>query len=161
MMESHHLPHSIPPAPPAAERFQMLVNGKPFVANSITGRSCWRAELASTPSRRIWKILASGRVARQGTSIGLYIDQSLTPGVYDLVDNTLISVVYHLTPRKVARVLHSRAFQRGRLALLECDPSTQRLRGTFDFSLPSSDFHVTAGKFDLQWTHDPAITSAQ
>ncbi|HEY0288974.1 MAG TPA: hypothetical protein VGC62_18520 [Pseudomonas sp.] len=163
MKASVHLPASNPHWPMSAwaGQFQAVINDKPFVANRIMGRSCWRSELRGTPRRRIWKILASGHVARQGTSIGFYIDQTLTPGTYNLVDNFDISVVYHLTPRQVARVYHSRHLQMGSLALLQCDQESRRLRGTFDFGMSSIKFHVTAGTFDLPWIDDPLDGSAQ
>jgi hypothetical protein len=148
-------------APPVAGQFQAMINDKPFLAASVTGRSCWRSELRHKPSRRIWKILATGHVARHGTSIGLFIDQTLVPGTYDLVDNPKISVVYHRTPRQIARVYHSRHFQTGSLTLLECDPDTRRLRGTFEFGMSSIDFKVTAGAFNLHWIDESQAVSTQ
>lgn len=141
--------------------FQALINGKPFLAASVTGWSCWRSELQQKPTCRIWKILATGHVARHGTSLGLFIDQTLEPGTYDLVDNPRISIVYHRTPRQFARVYHSRHLQTGRLTLLECNFETRCLRGTFEFGMSSVNFDVTHGTFNLQWIDEPQGVSAQ
>lgn len=147
--------------PSLAEQFQATVNGKSFVATSVTAWSCWRTELRHKPNRRIWKMLVTGHVARQGTSIGLFIDQTLGPGTYDVVSNPGISVVYHRTPRQIARVYHSRYFQTGELTLLECDPDTQRLRGTLEFGMSSINFKLAQGAFDVQWIDEASGASAQ
>jgi hypothetical protein len=144
-----------------AEQFQAMVNGKPFVAASVTAWSCWRAELRHKPNRRIWKVLATGHVTRHSTSIGLFIDQTLGPGTYDLVNNPCISVVYHRTPRQMARVYHSRYFQTGELILLECNPDTRRLRGTLEFGMSSINFKLAQGAFNLQWINEAQDASAQ
>jgi len=161
MKESKNLPAAVAYPPTAAGHFQALINDKPFIATSVIALSCWRAELGDAPSRRIWKIIATGNVARQGTSIGIYIDQSLTPGPYELINNHKISVVYHLTPRQVAQVYHSRHFQTGCLEIQECTQQTKRLRGAFEFGLSSISFRVTSGTFDVQWTDDPSQSSIQ
>lgn len=159
MKESKNLPPADIHPIGAAGHFHALVNGKPFIATSVIALSCWRAELGRAPSRRIWKIIASGNVARKGTSIGIYIDQSLTPGVYDLINNHKISIVYHLTPRVIAKVYHSRHFQTGCLELQECAEQTKRLRGLFEFGLSSISFEVTSGAFDVQWIDNPSQPS--
>lgn len=161
MKESKNLPTGATYRLTAAGNFQALINDKPFIATSVVALSCWRAELGDAPNRRIWKIIATGNVARQGTSIGIYIDQSLTPGTYNLINNHTISVVYHLTPRQVAQIYHSRHFQTGCLELQECNEQTKRLRGTFEFGLSSISFKVTSGAFDVQWIDDPSQSSIQ
>jgi len=161
MMKPSNLLSPCSNVPCAAESFQALVNDKPFCAGRVAGWSCWRSELQHKPTRRIWKILAIGQVARHGTSLGLYLDQTLEPGTYDLVDNPRISIVYHMTPRQFARVYHSKYFQTGHLTLLECNADTRRLRGTFEFGMSSIDFRVSQGAFNLQWIDDRQGPSAQ
>lgn len=134
---------------PRPDIFRAFVNSKPFMASRLSGLSCLRPELCGARTHRIWKIHAEGQVARHRTMLGLFIDQTLEPGTYDLVRNDRITVVYHRTPKQVLQVFHSRDFQRGSLTLIEFKPDTGRLRGTFEFSMSAIGFDVSGGEFDV------------
>jgi hypothetical protein len=134
---------------PTPDIFRASVNTKPFLTTRLSGLSCLRPELVGARTHRIWKIHAEGQVARHRTMMGLFIDQTLEPGTYDLVRNDRITAVYHRTPKQVAQVYHSRDFQRGSLTLLEFNPVTGRLRGTFEFAMSAIGFDVSGGEFDV------------
>lgn len=132
-----------------AGHFQALVKGKPFITKGLSGLVCLRSELDAARSSDIWKIHAAGQVAAHRTMIGFYIDRALGPGTYDLVGNEQIKTIYHLTPKRMATIFHSRDLQFGSMTLLECNLDTRRLRGTFEFSIPALGFEVRDGAFDL------------
>lgn len=136
--------HSSPP-----DRFEAQVNGKAFISTHVSALACLRTELEGARSCRIWKIHAVGKVAGRRTVFGFFMDQTLTPGSYDLVRDARLTVVYHLTPKQHAQVFHSRDFQAGTLTLLDCNGDTGRLRGTFEFAMPAVGFVVSSGAFDL------------
>ena len=133
----------------APGHFAAVVNGRPWSLTQVTGIACKRAELEGMRTRNIWKIHAVGQVRQRRTVIGFFIDQVLVPGTYDLVRNDRLTAVYHLTPRQVATVYHSRDFQEGSVTLHECDVETGRVRGTFEFAIPAMGFRVSQGEFDL------------
>jgi hypothetical protein len=137
------------PTRPRPDIFRAFVNTKPFVASRLSGLSCLRPELSGARTHRIWKIHAEGQVARHRTMLGLFIDQTLEPGTYDLVRNDRITVVYHRTPKQVVQVFHSRDFQCGSVTLLEFNSDTGRLRGTFEFAMSAIGFDVSGGEFDV------------
>lgn len=159
-MKTTHLPPSAAPQADARSRFSALVNNKPFTLSLLQGLSCLRSELVGVRTHKIWKIHATGKVAHRRTVFGFFIDQSLQPGTYDLVRNERLTAVYHLTPRQQAQVYNSRDFQQGSLTLLECNPETGRLRGTFEFSMSAIDFTVSQGEFDLYCCTAQPATSA-
>jgi hypothetical protein len=130
-------------------QFSAQVNGKRFVATHVTGLSCLRAELVGARKQKIWKINAVGQVGKRRTMFGLFIAQTLQPGLHSLVRNDEVSAVYHVTPRQFLQVYHSRDFQSGSVTLLECNAKTGRLRGTFEFGMSAIDFSVLDGEFDL------------
>ncbi|MDH0745396.1 hypothetical protein N5D61_03425 [Pseudomonas sp. GD03842] len=132
-----------------ANRFQALVNGKPFQAQSLSGLACLQTELEGVRTRNIWKIHAVGKVGCRRTLFGLFLDRSLEPGTYDLLRNDRLTVIYHLTPKQSSQVYHSRDFQQGSLNLIECPGATGRLRGAFEFAIPAVGFAVTRGEFDV------------
>jgi hypothetical protein len=136
-------------------QFGAMINGRQFVTTALSGTRCLRTELSGMRTRKIWNVQAVGQVARQRTMIGLYIDQVLTPGTYDLVHNERLGAVYHLTPPQFSQIYHSQDFQKGSVTLLECDTETGRLRGTFEFSMSAIGFKVTQGEFDLMCEADP------
>ncbi len=140
---------ALPTLADAPNHFSAVVCGKPFVTTALSGLLCLRPELMGVRNRSIWKIHAAGHVARRRTILGLFIDQTLEPGTYDLVRNDRLTAVYHLTPPKVAQVYHSRDFQHGSVTLLECNVETGRLRGTFEFAMSAINFKVCEGEFDL------------
>jgi len=138
-----------PTALTARGHFSARINGTPFITTDLSGVSCLRPELTGARSQRIWKLHAVGKVGPHRTALGLFIDQTLTAGIYDLVRNDRLTAVYHLTPKQVAQVFHSRDFAQGRVRLLECNPDTGRLRGSFEFGIPAMNFSVSRGEFDL------------
>jgi hypothetical protein len=144
--------------PDPHHRFYAQVNGKPFLTARLTGLTCLRSELESVQTCKIWKIHAMGKVAYRSTAFGFFIDQSLTPGAYDLARDERLAAVYHLAPKKVAQVYHARDFQEGRLTLLECNLETGRLRGTFEFAISAIGFKVSAGEFDVQCRAHPPFS---
>lgn len=141
-------------ANPGSGRFSAMINDKPFLTTSLTGLSCLRPELVGARTCRIWKINVVGQVARHRTMLGLFIDQTLQPGTYDLVCDDRVSAVYHLTPPQLSQVYHSQNFQSGSVTLLECNAETGRLRGTFEFGMSAINFKVSAGEFDLVCDRD-------
>jgi hypothetical protein len=148
----HFMNNATQPASPIFPRpdiFRACVNTKPFLTTRLSGLSCLRPELVGARTHRIWKIHAEGHVGRHRTMLGLFIDQTLEPGSYDLVRNDRITAVYHRTPKQVAQVYHSRDFQRGSVTLLEFNPDTGRLRGTFEFAMSAIGFDVSGGEFDV------------
>jgi hypothetical protein len=144
----------------ATQRFYASVNNRPFLTSTVNGLSCLRPELTGARTHAIWKIHAVGQVARRRTVVGLFIDQALQPGTYDLVNDERITAIYHLTPAQVARIYHSRDFDRGSVTLLECNAQTGRLRGTFEFAMPWIDFTVSEGMFDLVCPHERAAPAS-
>ncbi|MFK3796189.1 hypothetical protein [Pseudomonas sp. NPDC088444] len=131
------------------DRFQALVNGKPFLPQTVDALSCLQTELEGARNRKIWKIHAVGKVAYRRTVFGLFLDPSLEPGTYDLVRDDRLTVIYHLTPKQSAQVYHSQDFQEGSLTLLECNGAKGRLRGSFEFAIPAVGFAVSCGEFDV------------
>lgn len=150
----HHV--AKPQASVEQDHFEALVNGRPFVCSRVDGRFCLRAELDSARRRRIWKINATGRVGNDGTTFGVFIDHSLAPGIHDLKGNALLTVIYHLTPKRMSRIYHSAYFQQGSITLLEC-AAGGRLRGTFHFAIPAAGFWVSEGVFDVACADDRGI----
>jgi hypothetical protein len=136
-------------APSARGHFSARINGTPLITTDLSGMSCLRPELTGARSQRIWKIHAVGKVGPHRTALGLFIDQTLAPGIYDLVRDERLTAVYHLTPKRVAQVFHSRDFAQGRVRLLRCNADTGRLRGSFEFGIPAMNFKVSRGEFDL------------
>lgn len=134
----------------SSDRFQAKVNGKPFLSHRLRAMACLRTELEGTRNCKIWKIHAVGKVGKYRTVFGFFIDQSLEPGTYDLVNDSRLAVIYHRTPKRCAQVFHSRDFQTGSLTLLACNDGSECLRGTFEFGIPDIGFNVTSGEFDLQ-----------
>lgn len=149
MKDSTHLPPSSGHPAQAQGHLHALVNGKPFITQTLSGLACLRPELSGARELRIWKIHAIGKVAHRRTMLGFFIDQALQPGTYDLVGNERLTAIYHLTPKQVARVYHSCDFQVGSVTLLECNVETGRLRGTFEFAISAIEFTVSAGEFEL------------
>ena len=145
----------------APDRFQALINGKPFMPQRLHALSCLQTELEGTRNRKIWKLHAVGKVAYRRTVFGIFIDQSLEPGTYDLVRDDRLTVIYHLTPRQTAQVFHSHDFQEGSLTLLECEGDAGRLRGRFEFAIPAVGFFVSCGDFDLLCRPEPAASLRQ
>lgn len=139
----------IPARLPCDGHFHARVNDKRFITRHLSGSVCLRCELTGPRTHRIWKIHAVGTVSWRRTVIGLFIDQSLRPGTYDLIGSDRLTAVYHLTPRRIAQVYHSRDFQQGSVTLLECNVDTGRLRGTFEFAMSAIGFRVSGGEFDL------------
>ena len=137
--------------------FHALVNDRPFLTTRVSAVSCLRAELKGPCEHPIWKIHAVGKVCYRRTIIGFFIDDSLQPGTYDLVANEGLTAVYHLTPKQLAQVYHSRDFESGSVRLLECNAQTGRIRGHFEFAIPAVGFRVSEGMFDLvcQREHPP------
>jgi hypothetical protein len=129
--------------------FSATINGKSFTPDDLTAFSCLRAELEGPRTHRIWKIHAVGKLAHHRTVLGMFIDQSLEPGTYDLVNDERVSVIYHVTPRQFSQLYHSRDFLTGSVTLLECDAQSGRLRGSFAISMPHVGLEITAGGFDL------------
>lgn len=123
------LPRARVHLPAAKGHFGALINDKHFLTTSLNGVSCLRPELIGVRTCRIWKIHAVGQVARHRTLFGLFIDHALVPGVYDLAGNERITVIYHLTPKRMSTIVHSRDVQQGRMTLLECGADSRRLRG--------------------------------
>ncbi|SER07184.1 hypothetical protein SAMN03159444_03166 [Pseudomonas sp. NFACC02] len=144
----------------ATPRFYASVNNRPFLASNVSGLSCLRPELTGARTHAIWKIHAVGQVARRRTVLGLFIDQTLQPGTYNLVTDERITAIYHLTPAQMARIYHSRDFQQGSVTLLECNQETGRLRGTFEFAMPWIDFSVSEGMFDLVCPHERVASAS-
>lgn len=136
--------HCSPP-----DRFEAQVNGKAFISTGLSAWACLRTELEGSRSYKIWKIHAVGKVAGRRTVFGLFMDQTLPLGTYDLARDARLTVVYHLTPKRHAQVFHSRDFQQGTLTLLDGNGDTGRLRGTFEFAVPAIGFGVSGGVFDL------------
>jgi hypothetical protein len=153
-----------PQAPAARGTFSAIVNGHPFITHRLSAMACLRPGRSDPLTCRIWKILATGTVRRHRTMIGLFIDQTVQPGSYNLLRNEQITVIYHLTPTRMAKIYHSRDLQQGNLTLLGCDATSGQLNGNFEFAVPTKDFHVTDGLFDLvcdlNAEEHPAIRSA-
>ena len=134
---------------PCAGSFQAQVSQQPLVVTSVLAELTLRLELGELPSHWIWKIIAEGKLGRTRTCIGLFIDQGLPPGTYDIPSEPRIKVVYNQTPRWKNIVYHSANFQSGHLTLLEADVPTRRLRGLFGFSMSAINFEISDGAFDL------------
>ncbi|UZJ62173.1 hypothetical protein OKW98_10885 [Pseudomonas sp. KU26590] len=153
-----------PQAPAALGTFSATVNGHPFITHSLSAMACLRPGRSDPLTCRIWKILATGTVRRHRTMIGLFIDETVQPGSYNLLRNEQITVIYHLTPTRMAKIYHSRDLQQGNLTLLGCDAAAGALHGNFEFAVPTKNFHVTEGLFDLvcdpNAEEHPAIRSA-
>lgn len=149
MENSTHLPHSPLRLPAVEGHFNAVVNARQFLTTHLSAVWCLRPELDGVRTHSIWKVHAVGQVASRRTVFGLFIDRMLKPGTYDLVANDRLTVVYHLTPRRIAQVYHSRDFQQGSLTLLACEIETGRLKGTFEFAIPAIGFEVTDGQFEL------------
>ena len=138
-----------PLAPAARGTFSATVNGHPFITHSLSAMACLRPGREDPRTCRIWKILATGTVRRHRTMIGLFINESVPSGCYNLLRNEQITVIYHLTPTRMARIYHSRDLQQGNLTLLGVDAKSGQLQGNFEFAIPSEDFLLTDGLFDL------------
>lgn len=134
---------------PCAGSFQALVTQKPLIVKSVLARLTMRLELGEVPNHWIWKIIAEGKVGQTPTCIGLFIDQGLPLGTYEIPAEPRIQVVYNQTPRWKNIVYHSGNFQSGQLTLLEADVASRRLRGEFGFSISAIGFEVSEGAFDL------------
>ena len=132
------------------------INGKPFTPRQLSAYSCLRPELTGKRSLKIWKIHAVGKVAHHRTVLGMFIDQSLEPGTYDLVQDERVSAIYHVTPRQFAQLYHSRDFEKGAVTLIECDVETGHLRGTFAIDMPSAGLLIADGQFDVWCTQAAA-----
>ncbi|MFJ3520980.1 hypothetical protein ACIPO9_00725 [Pseudomonas sp. NPDC090203] len=135
------------------------INGKPFTPGQLSAFSCLRPELTGKRSHKIWKIHAVGKVAHRRTVLGMFIDQSLEPGTYDLVRDERLSAIYHVTPRQFAQLYHSQDFEKGSVTLLECDVQTGHLRGTFHIDMPSAGLLIADGQFDV-WCTQAAAAEA-
>lgn len=155
---THFPPEPVMPPDPH-NHFYAQVNGKPFLTTRLCGRSCLRSELVGVRTCKIWKIHAVGKVAHHRTVLGMFIDQSLGPGTYDLVQDERLSVIYHVTPRQFAQLYHSRDFETASVTLLECDVQTGHLRGTFEIDMPSAGLLIADGQFDV-WCTQAATPEA-
>lgn len=136
--------------PSCAGSFRAHVNQQPLKVDSLVARLTLRPELSDAPSHWIWKIIAEGKVGPKRTSIGLFFDRDLRPGIHDLVSSELIRVVYNESPHWNSVIYHSEHLQTGRFILIEADLQNQRLRGEFSFGMSAVDFEVTDGTFDVQ-----------
>jgi hypothetical protein len=150
MHTSNDFPHD-PTRPNKENHLSATINGKPVVFSQVSAVACLRCELEAAGNRAIWKIHAVGKVAHRRTVMGLFIDQSLAPGTYDLVNDEHLAMVYHVTPRQFFQLYHAHDFQSGCVTLLECDAQHKRLRGTFQMSMPRAGLEITDGSFDLLW----------
>lgn len=129
--------------------FSATINAKPFTLTELTAYSCLRAELAGQRTHKIWKIHAVGKAAHHRTVLGMFIDQNLGPGTYDLVNDERLSAIYHVTPKQFSQLYHSRDFRTGTVTLLECNTRTGHLRGAFEIDMPHAGLTITDGQFDL------------
>jgi len=134
---------------PCAGHFQAQVTRQPLIVTSVLARLTMRLELGEAPNHWIWKIIAEGKIGQTRTCIGLFIDQGLPLGTYEIPAEPRIKVVYNQTPRWKNIVYHSANFQAGQLTLLEADVASRRLRGEFGFSISAIGFEVSNGAFDL------------
>jgi hypothetical protein len=134
---------------PCAGQFKALVTRQPLIVTSVLARLTTRLELSEAPNHWIWKVIAEGKIGQTRTCIGLFIDQGLPLGTYEIPAEPRIKVIYNQTPRWKNIVYHSGNFQSGQLTLLEADVATRRLRGEFGFSISAIGFDVSDGAFDL------------
>ena len=134
---------------PCAGSFQAQVTRQPLIVTSVLAQLTMRLELGELPSHWIWKVIAEGKIGQTRTCIGLFIDQGLPLGTYQIPAEPRIKVVYNQTPRWKNIIYHSENFQAGQLTLLEADVASRRLRGEFGFSISAIDFEVSDGAFDL------------
>ena len=134
---------------PCAGSFQAQVTRQPLIVTSVLAQLTMRLELGELPSHWIWKVIAEGKIGQTRTCIGLFIDQGLSLGTYQIPAEPRIKVVYNQTPRWKNIIYHSENFQAGQLTLLEADVASRRLRGEFGFSISAIDFEVSDGAFDL------------
>lgn len=134
---------------PCAGSFQAQVTRQPLIVTSVLAQLTMRLELGELPSHWIWKVIAEGKIGQTRTCIGLFIDQGLPLGTYQIPAEPRIKVVYNQTPRWKNIIYHSEIFQAGQLTLLEADVASRRLRGEFGFSISAIDFEVSDGAFDL------------
>lgn len=134
---------------PCAGSFQAQVTRQPLIVTSVLAQLTMRLELGELPSHWIWKVIAEGKIGQTRTCIGLFIDQGLPLGTYQIPAEPRIKVVYNQTPRWKNIIYHSANFQAGQLTLLEADVASRRLRGEFGFSISAIDFEVCDGAFDL------------
>lgn len=141
--------HSLATPHPDLGSFQAKVDQHTFNVTSVLTRLTLRPELSKTPNQWVWKIIAEGKVNRLRTSIGLFFDQDLPPGHYNILGNPLVSFVCTQASRSKSVIYHSGHLQAGYLTLLEADINTRRLRGEFGFSISAVDFAVTDGAFDV------------
>lgn len=161
MQDHTHVPSGDCADPVADNRLSATINGKIFIPSDLTALACLRSELAGARTQKIWKLHAVGKVGHRRTVLGLFIDQSLGPGTYDLVRDERLSVVYHVTPRQFHQIFHAHDFQSGTVTLLECSVETGHLRGTFEINMPAADLEVTDGSFDVHCQPVNAPASAK